>query len=291
VAPGFLIAEEPSPEIEGLEKAAMNFVAAYGSKDAAAISLLFTENAEMSNLDFSTQISGRDAIKARYELIFAADDVPDLAVEVASVRLIAPGVAIEDGTVHFTPSGGENEPPRSSTYTAVLVKAEDGSWQIASTRTLKDVTDAAGQLADLAKLLNGDWTTVTADGVRLDLAIGWDPSGKFLSADMLTTAADSEPQEGKIRIGWNAARQSVVSWMFDAEGGVTQGIWTPTDLGWMIRSEGTTAEGETVSANQEVSSEGADALIWKISNRIVDGERQPDGTLRLVPPAPLPAAN
>lgn len=290
-ASGFLRAEEPTTEIVGLEQAAMNFVAAYGAKDAAAISQLFTEGAEMSNLDASSQFTGRAAIKARYEAVFAEDDVPDLAIEVDSVRLVAPGVAIEDGTAHFTPAGDLNEPPRSNSYTAVLVRGDEGNWLIASTRTLTDVTDAAGQLADLAKLVNGEWTTNTSDGVRLDLAIGWDSSGKFLTGDMLTTSADSEPQAGKIRIGWNAARKSVVSWMFDAEGGVNQATWTPTDQSWIIRSEGTTADGENVSSNQEVTSDGEAALIWKISNRIVDGERQPDGDLRLVAPAPEPSAN
>jgi uncharacterized protein (TIGR02246 family) len=286
-ASGLLVAAEPSPEIAGLEKAAMDFVAAYGAKDANAISQLFTENAEMTDLEASNLITGREAIKARYEAIFADEEVPDLAVEVDSVRLVAPNLAIEDGTVHLTPPGDDNEPPRSTTYTAVLLKNEAGTWQIASTRTLNDTTQAAGQLADLAKVLNGEWTAFNPDGVRFDLAIGWDPSGKFLTADMLTTAPDADPMEGNIRIGWNAARKSIVSWMFDADGGATQGIWTATEEGWLIRTEGTTADGESISANQELTSDG-DALIWTITNRVVDGEKQPNATLRLVPPAPEP---
>lgn len=35
------------------------------------------------------------------------------------------------------------------------MKNADGVWQIASTRDLKDSTDAAGQLADLADVLKG----------------------------------------------------------------------------------------------------------------------------------------
>ncbi len=282
-------AEEPTPEIAGLQKAAADFVTAYNKQDAAGIAALFTESGEMADLTGNDLTSGREDIKARYEEIFA-DDPPQMAIEVDSVRLVAPNLAIEDGTFHLTPADDVNAPPTSTNYSAVLMKNAEGVWQIASTRTLKDITDAAGQLADLAEVLKGEWTCRTGEGVQLDLAFGWDASGKFLSGEMLTTAADAEPQEGSIRIGWDAARKSIVSWMFDAAGGSTQGFWTPTETGWLIRSEGTTADGETLNATQELSPEGKDTLIWSATNRVIDGEKQPDKSLRIVRQAPEPAA-
>jgi hypothetical protein len=77
--------------------------------------------------------------------------------------------------------------------------------------------------------------------------------------------------------------------MFDAEGGFTHGVWTPTDKGWLIRSEGTTADGETLSACQQLTTEGGDTLLWAASQRIVDGENLPDKTLRIVRQAPEPS--
>lgn len=284
-----LFAEEATPEIVGLQKASADFVTAYNNKDAAAIAALFTENGEMADVTGKEITSGREEIKARYELVFSGNP-PQAAVEVDSVRLVAPNLAIEDGTFHLTPKGDENAPPRSTTYTAVLMKNAEGTWQIASTRDLKDATDAAGQLSDLAEVLKGEWTTHTSEGVQTDFAFGWDASGKFLSGEMLTTTADSEPQAGTIRIGWNAARKSIVSWMFDAAGGSTHGVWTPTEDGWLIRSEGTTADGETLNAIQQLTSEGKDTLIWAATNRVIDGEKQPDKTLRIVRQAPEAAA-
>lgn len=278
-------ADEPDPAMAGLAKAATAFVEAYNKKDAAAIAALFTADGEMADLNAEELSSGRDEIKARYEEIFGEDDAPKMAIEVRSVRLVAPNLAVEDGTVHLTPPG-DNAPPRSTTYTATLLKNDAGTWQIATTRNLGDATGPAGHLADLAEVLKGEWTCRNQDDVQLDLAFGWDSSGKYLSGEMLTTAADSEPQEGSIRIGWNAARQSVVSWIFDAEGGVMQGVWTPTDDGWLIRAEGTTAEGETVTANQELTRENKDTLIWKVTQKVIDGEKQSDSTLRLVRQAP-----
>ena len=282
-------AEEPSPEIVGLHKAADEFVTAYNNKDSAAIAALFTEDGEMTDVTGKDLTSGREQIKTRYERIFSGDPAA-IAIEVHSVRVVAPNIAIEDGTIHLTPSGDENAPPRSTTYTAVLAKNTHGIWQIASTRSLSDATDAIGQLADLAEVIKGEWTSRTSDGVKLDIAFGWDPTGRFLAGETLTTTADGEPQSGNIRIGWNAARKCIVSWIFDSKGGATQGVWTPTDEGWLIRAEGTTADGETITASQELTTEGNDTLIWVATNRVVDGGKQPDTTLRIVRQAPAPSA-
>ena len=283
-----LRAEEPSPEIAGLQKAASEFVAAFNKKDAAALAGLFTENGEITDLNAGDVTSGRAAIQARYEAMFAAPAAPQIAIEVDSVRLVGKDLAIEDGTIHTTPPG-DGVPPRSFTYTAVLQKNDAGAWQIASTRDLDDVTDAAGQLAGLAEQLKGDWTCMR-DGMRLDLAFGWDDSGNFLSGEMLATAADAKPLTTQIRIGWDAAKKAVTWWTFDDGGGFSKGEWTPTADGWLIRTEGTTADGESTSANQTLTFESKDAFLWTAGARLVDGEKLPDVEMRVVRQTPEPAA-
>jgi uncharacterized protein (TIGR02246 family) len=282
-----LRAEEPSPEIAGLAKAASDFVTAYNKRDAAAVAALFTENAELTDLRADDITSGRAEIQARYEMIFADPGAPQVAVEVDSVRLVGAGLAIEDGTIHYTPPG-DDPAPRSIHYTAVLQKSADGVWQIASTRDLGDATDAAGQLADLANQLKGEWTA-TRDGLRLDLAFGWDDSGKFLAGEMLATAADAPPLSTSIRIGWDAAKKTITWWTFDDGGGFSKGEWTPTDTGWLIRTEGTTADGEATSANQSLTFEGKNSFLWTGSDRLVDGDQLPDVEMRVVRQSPEPA--
>jgi uncharacterized protein (TIGR02246 family) len=281
-------AEEPTPEIAGLQKAAADFVVAYNNKDAAALAQLFTEEGEIADLTAADLTTGRTQIQTRYEAIFAGKPL-QIAIEVDSVRLVTPRLAIEDGTYHLTPAGDETAPPKSTAYSAVLTKSEAGEWLIASTRSLKDVTEAAGRLTTLADVLKGEWTHQAPEGVRLDLAFGWDPTGKHLSGEMLTTTADAEPQKGSIRISWDASKEQIVSWMFDAQGGFTHGVWTPTDNGWLIRSEGTTSDGETLSASQQLTNEGTDILIWAASQRVIDGEPLPDSTIRIVRQAPEPS--
>ncbi len=286
--PGLHAQEEPSPEIAGLQQAAADFVLAYNAKDAAAIAALFTENGEMTDFRAADTASGRAEIQARYEEIFAAAEVPSVAVEVDSVRFVGKDLAVEDGTVHFTPPG-DNAPAKSTAYTAVLQKNEAGAWKIASTRALADTTGPAGQLAELATALKGDWTAMR-DGLRLDLAFGWDGSGNFIAGEMLATTADGDPQSTNLRIGWDAARKTITWWSFDDGGGFAKGDWTPTEDGWLVRTEGTTADGEATSANQALKLEGKDTLIWTAKDRLVDGEKLPDIEMRVVRQAPEPAA-
>lgn len=282
-------AEELDPRIAALQKTAAEFVMAYNDQDAAALAALFTADGEIIVFASDQLTSGRDEIQTRYEQIFA-DKPRHISIEVGSVRFVAPNVAIEDGVFHLTLADDETALPQSTTFTSVMVKEESAlEWRIASTRTLGDVTDAAGQLSDLADVLKGEWTCRTPDGVRLDLAFGWDDGGKFVIGEMLATTADAEPQEGSIRIGWDAAKQQIVSWIFDAAGGFTHGAWIRADDGWMIRAEGTTGDGESLSAIQQLGPQGADTLIWAVTQSVVEGEKAPDKILRLVRQAPEPA--
>lgn len=278
-------AEEPSPEIAGLRQSATDFVTAYNKKDAAAVALLYTEQGEIVASDAVT--SGRKDIQALYETIFSGDP-RQIAIEVSDVRIVAPSVAIEEGIYHISPPDDENAPPRSTAYTAVMLKNDKGTWQIASCRDVADVTDAAGQLASLEKVLIGEWTA-RIDDVKVDYAFGWDPTGKFLLGEILTTKPDADPQTGTMRIGWNAAKKTIVSWVFDAQGGVVEGVWTEIEEGWELRSEGTTAEGEVVTMSQKLTTEGKDTLIWTSSNRVIDGKKLPDIALRIVRQVPEPA--
>lgn len=281
-------AEEPAPDISGLEKAAADFVVAYNEKDAQAIAALFTENGEISDLTAEDVTTGRDEIIERYEEMFSAEDAPSIAIEVDSVRLVGDGVAVEDGTLHLT-SPGEDFPARSTTYSAVLQKNAEGVWKIASTRNLKDVTSAGGHLAGLAEALIGDWTC-QKDDVRFDIAFGWDDSGQYMIGDLLVTKADAKPLNSTLRFGWDEARDTISSWTFDDAGGFAKADWTELDGMWQVRTEGNTAEGETMSANQKLSFQGKDTFLWSGKDRLINGESQPEATLRFVRQSPEPDA-
>jgi uncharacterized protein (TIGR02246 family) len=272
----------------GLEKTAADFIVAFNQKDAAAIAGLFAEQGEITDIEAQEVTTGREEIKAHYAEIFADKDSAAIALEVDSVRLVGPGLAIEDGTVHST-FPGDHFPARSMTYTAVLRKNEGGAWQIASTRNLRDVTSAAGHLAGLANQVKGDWTCQKED-TRFDIAFGWDDSGQFVTGELLVTKAAAKPLSSKLRFGWDDVHKTISCWTFDDAGGFAKADWTPVDGIWQVRTEGTTAEGESMSANQSLAFEGKDAFVWSGKDRLIDGESQPEAKLRFVRQSPEPQA-
>ena len=285
--PSVLRAEEPSPDIAGLEKSAEAFVIAYNGKDASALAALFTPEGEIVDMRADDVISGTDDIKAHYENVFSEDVFAAVAIEVDTVRIVGPGLAVEDGTAHFTVDE-ETDAPESVAYTAILARDGEGDWKIASSRTLENVTGVAGNLEDLANVLKGDWTAQN-NGLRLDFAFGWDPTGKFLAGELLAEVTDADPVETKMRFAWDAAKKVIVCWSFDNEGGFSKADWVPVDGGYLVRTEGTTADGEAMSANQFLSIKDDNSLLWNAHDRMIAGERLDDNEFRIVRRAPTPS--
>jgi uncharacterized protein (TIGR02246 family) len=271
-------------DVESLGKAAARFVAAFNAKDAATIASLFVPAGEVISRDGSA-IRGREAIEAFYRDLFAGETVPQIALEASSVHLVAPGIAIEDGIVHSTTAA--DEPVKSIRYSATQVKQPDGSWLIASSRDQLEVTPPSEHLKPLVWLA-GEWTYEGADGVRMALAVDLDESGNFLLGEAVSTDPAGGMQTTSLRIGWNPATTSVYWWTFDSDGGNASGPWTRTGDGWLVRTSGITADGETNAATQRVSMDGGDTIIWQATDRVRAGESLPDATLRFVRRAPDP---
>ena len=271
-------------ELESLGKAAARFVAAFNAKDAATIAGLFLPSGEIISRT-GDEIRGREEILAFYTELFAGETVPQIALEASSVRLLAPGVAIEDGVVHLTTS--ENEPVKSVSYSVTQVKQPDGSWLIASSRDHLEVTPPSEHLKPLVWLV-GEWTYEGDDGVRMELAIDLDNSGNFLLCEAVATTSSGDVQNTSARIGWNPATSSVFWWTFDSDGGNASGQWTRSGDGWLLRTSGVTADGETNAATQKITMDGGDTILWETTDRVRAGETQPDATLRFVRRAPDP---
>lgn len=271
-------------ELESLGKSAARFVAAFNAKDAAAIAGLFLPSGEIIGRH-GDEIRGREDILAFYTDLFAGETVPQIALEASSVRLVTPGVAIEDGVVHLTTS--ESEPIKSVSYSVTQVKQPDGSWLIASSRDHLEVTPPSEHLKPLVWLA-GEWTYEGDDGVRMELAIDLDNSGNFLVGEAVALAPGGDLQTTSLRIGWNPATSSVFWWTFDSDGGNASGQWTRSGDGWLVRTSGITADGETNAATQKITMDGGDTIVWAATDRVRAGETEPDATLRFVRRAPDP---
>jgi len=279
-----LSAQEKDPAAE-LAKVAERFVAAYNEKNLENILALYTSDAEMIDEIDGLSASGLEAIRRVFESSFRQFPDRRIALEVNQVRQVAENVMIEEGITRFS---GEvpNEEGDAIAYSAVLVRHPEKSWQIASSREIAARSAVVDPLEGLYPL-EGDWI-VQGDQMQMELSLALSESGRFLVGRALASTPEAGAMETEIRIGFDPAAGQVRWWTFDDLGGFGQGAWQAIENGWMIRSNGVTADGETTAAIQRLLFDEDDTIVWDSTDRFLNGVAQPDLQLRLVrrPPAP-----
>lgn len=274
-------AQENDPnqaKLEALAANAKSFVESYNKGDHEALAKLFLPEGEIV-LANGEVVGGREEITEFYREVFAVQPGPKAALEAGSVRFPTTGIAIEDGTLHVTLPSGELT---SHFYTAVNVQQADGSWLTASIRDeIEDHAPASGKLIALEWLI-GDWL-IEVDGTRTFLSYDWSEDGPYIDGRALTEVAGSESTSSTYRIGWNSARKNFVSWGFDAQGGYNKSEWNADGNGWLLRSQGVTADGEVNQATQSiVPDEKRQGFTWANRDHTIGGEVQPDRAVHVV---------
>lgn len=279
---------EASARLDALEASARRFVEAYNEGNAESVAATFVPEAELTLAD-GTVVAGREAITEFYREAFSTTEEADrlkASIEVGSVRFVAPGVAIESGILHLTsPDGGVSPHP----YTAIQIQQADGSWLTGSVRD-----ESGGEAAPVERLsalawMVGDWL-IQNNGMETRLSFDWSDFGPYIEggADMVETLEGNRVGI-QIRIGWDADRGGFTSWSHDSAGGFVQSEWTETGDGvWLIRSKGTTADGEENAYTQLCTvDENRESFTWEIRDQTIGGEPQPDRVLEAVklPPA------
>ncbi|MCB1202631.1 MAG: SgcJ/EcaC family oxidoreductase [Verrucomicrobiae bacterium] len=280
---------ESDKRLDALEASARRFVESYNQGSAKGVADTYLPDAELILSD-GTQLVGREAIAAFYEDLFASFDTdsrPQAAIEVGAVHFVTPGVAIESGNLHLTDAAGV---VTTISYKAVQIQQADESWLTGSVRDESEgPNDPANRLEDLAWIV-GDWV-IQNNGLETLLSFDWSGFGPYIDgrADMIQTLEGNRVGI-EFRIGWDQGRKGFISWSHDSAGGFVRSEWTRTDDGtWLIRSEGTTADGEANRYTQICTVEtNREGFTWEIKDQTIGGEPQPDRSLKAVklPPAP-----
>ena len=272
-------ADPSASKLAALEKAATLYVEAYNKRDAAALATIFLPEGEL-NLANGEVISGRDSIKAFYQEIFNRPEKSEAALEAGAVRFVTPGIAIEDGTLHFTTPSGELT---SHFYHATRVQQADGTWLTASVRDeIEDLAPPAEKLLGLEWML-GDWI-VQKEGSTSDLSFNWSSQGPFIEGRALTHDSENEHITSTYRIAWDPRRKGFISWGFDTSGGFSQSDWVKTgDNSWLIRTKGITSDGEVNQATQTLTLDASQQFFtWGTHDQVIADEPQPDQSLKVV---------
>jgi uncharacterized protein (TIGR02246 family) len=259
-----------SPDQQAIRANAEAFVADFNKGDAKGVAALWTPEGEMS-VDGEAIGVGREAIAAKYTEYFAANPKATIQVEIDTIRMLGPNMAVERGRSEVV---DDEDDFVVDAYRLVHVK-QDGKWLIATADVQQEVVEPPfdwkaelGFLAGKWKAEEGDW------GVETEFE--WVAGGNFLKRTFSIKDGDQEQRTGTQVIGWDAREQAITSWTFGAEGGHSRGWWSRHDNQWLIETEGVSAEGEIVNATNIITFLDDDNFRWQSTGRSIEGSPLPD---------------
>ena len=275
------------PEEKSIRDSAEAFARLYCEHDAKGLSELFAPKAEMIDED-GRVVKGREEIEKTYSDLFKSSPSTSMTVDIESIRVITPVLAIEEGTTQSKDS--PDDPVDESVYVVIHVKL-DGKWRLACVREwdapAKELTPHDHLQQDLAWLI-GDWVDESPDSV-VNTVCKWNDNGNFLMQEFQVNVGGLNAMSGTMRIGWDAVAKQFKSWVFDSHGGHATGAWSWNGDRWIVKLQGATAKGEVGSSTNYYRQVDADTIAWGSSDRIVNGERLEDVSEIIVkrrPPSP-----
>lgn len=253
---------------QAIRASAAAFVKAYNAHDAKAAAALFALKAEVID-EAGRLVKGREAIEADFAAMFKQFPQAVTKIEIDSIRILTPNIAVEEGTMVATPE--PKGPENVSSYVAVHVKV-DGKWLVGSVRDFEAPAELTphDRLQDLSWLV-GDWINENPDA-SVHTTCRWADNGNFLLQEFDVRMAGGIALSGSTRIGWNGQLGQFQSWVFDTEGGYNMGVWTKRGDEWVIKSHGVTPQGEAASATNVYRFINKDTLSWRSYDRTIAGE-------------------
>jgi uncharacterized protein (TIGR02246 family) len=251
-------------EIAAIRAQSEAFVAAFNKQDVKAVAALWTTDGEYMD-DAGRRFVGRDAIEKGYAEFFTANPKAKIQITIDSLRVLASGVAIEEGRA------AAGSPPAdaagSSQYTVTHVKV-DGKWLMASVRDALIETPATVSSAADLQWLVGAWIAEER-GIKSVSVVNWVVGGRFLERQYTTTLLDGTTSSGVQLIGWNPLEGHVQSWNFSPDGGHAVGIWIPSEGGWTAQMRGMTGDGAPTTSINQLLRLDDNAFVWRSFQRTV----------------------
>lgn len=266
-------AKKISAEEQALQAACKAYVEAVNAGDLDAVVALWAEDADYVT-DAGERIEGRAALKKMFNEHLQTMKGKKLAFEIKSLRMIAPGVALEDGVA--TAASDDDTPASGTRYSAVW-KRDGDKWLISSVRDLGGTTAGGNRASPLKGLqwLLGDWHSKTPEvAVQLNCSMVLD--GSFLKQKYDVKPANGEAFTVITMIGWDPTKGEIHSWYFDSKGGFGDGYWTRNGNVLEIASTGAIADGRLGTATNVWKYIDENNLVWLSKNRQLEGVPMPD---------------
>jgi hypothetical protein len=222
---------------------------------------------------------GHEQLRALFGDFFARFPEAKMRLELEDIRQITPDLATADLVREVTTSQGGD---RAVTRCFLTLLRQEGIWQIACIRDVAADNELSPrrQLEPLEWMV-GDWVDEGADSL-IRIHGDWSEDGNFLLLDYQVQRAGEPAMSSRQRIGWDPVQEQIRSWMFDADGGFGNALWTRVAQTWVVKSNAVLPDGATGSATFVIEPQGQDRFVMRGLDRILGDEVQPDVELTIV---------
>lgn len=259
---------EVKPGFQGLSD---KVIKAFNAEKVDDLVALFSRDGEWID-ENGTVYQGHDEIRALLTTYFEHFKGAKLRLHIDSFREIGP-VAIEEGLREVTI--GENGPKAAVRFISVLTKTNSG-WEIASLRDFDTApVRTPRDFLEPLEWLVGDWVNEGVDST-VEISYSWSEDGNFLLGNYEITRGGESVLKCSQRIGWDPLVGAARSWMFDSDGGFSEGRWAEVQDGWVIKTQAVLPDGTTGSATITLTPESKERFVMKGTERFAGNHRDED---------------
>ena len=196
-------------------------------------------------------------------------------------------MAKEEGRCTITPAGAGG--PDVDRYTVLYVK-KDGKWLQSSVREHPDHDLSPHERLKELEWLVGDWVD-ESDAAVVFTTCRWSEDKNFLLRHYTFHIQGRPAMTGTQRIGWDPVTGQFKSWVFDSQGGQSEGLWSRDGDRWVIKMSGPLRGGKISTETNIITRVNKDMARWKSVDRTAGGQVLPDSPefvlVRKPPTAPV----
>ena len=264
---------EPSADEAAIRANCDKYVEAFNRRDSQTMASMWSPEAVYEDPRTGESVVGREALAKQFAETMAGSEDAKLTATIASIEFVSPNVAIEKGTAVVTYGEHDSE---ESLYSAVHVK-RDGKWLLDRISEWDAPTPPPSNYEHLKDLewMVGSW--VDADGAAtIQTDCEWTKNRNFMTRSFAVAIGDEVEMSGMQIVGWDPVAKQIRSWVFDSNGGFSEGRWTKKDKDWTIQATGTLPSGGKTSAVNILTEVDNDSFTWQSTNRESDGELLPN---------------
>lgn len=271
------LAADQSADETAIRANAAKYVEAYNRRDSRTMASMWSPDAVYADSSTGESAVGRDAIAKQLDEAFAGAEDAKLKVHVDSIDFISPNVVVEKGTAEISYA---KSPTEKSEYTAVSVK-RDGKWLLDRV-TDTDIDEKPPEpppsnyqhLKEIEWMI-GSWVDQD-ENATIQTDCEWTKNRNFMTRSFAVVIGDDVHKAGMQIVGWDPVAKQIRSWVFDSDGGFSEGKWKRKGERWIVRQTGTLPDGGKTSATNIFTHIDNNSFTWQAIDRTIDGEVLPN---------------